>query len=1039
MIGTEFKRTRRPRSLSIAIVVALYSLTQSQGVETRVGDPKAVSEVDFQRDVSPILRRHCDRCHGQTNQEAGLNLSTREGLFGSADSDEPIVVPQDAEASLLIARITDESWGDIMPLDGSSLETHEIDVLRRWIEQGGHAPESLVASQHWAYEIPADPEIPAAERFRVRTPVDAFITKRLPEVSLDQSPRAEIGTLVRRLSLALTGLPPSIDDLEAMESHSSDEAIEDYVERLMSSKAFGEHWARHWLDLARYADSNGYQADQLRDSWAYRDWVIDAFNKGMPFDQFVVEQLAGDLIPDANLSSRIATGFHRTVTCNIEAGVHPEANRVQQVFDRVNTTGTVFLGSTLECAQCHDHKYDPFSQKEYYELFAFFNNTPIEVKKNSGVQYDFVGPKMTLPMTSPQQSRIERLNQRLVDKQRELKRRVEDDQTQAHIKKVREALEIGRAEWHTPPPQFSSTGGEDIRLLDDQSVLITGSVPGTATYEFRFAGDGQILSSIRLETLRHEELPGGGPGRGDAKRTNFVLNEIELKIQKGETSEHVTLGDAKASFSQLKWDVGGVIDGNPKTGWAIAPRFKEEFWATFALVEPVQVGRDEMVVITLDQQFGRGRVIGRPRLSLLLGPRETAGLTDDIVELLEKNELNGKERKKLHEFFAEQNADVQQLKREIKSIQNEIKTISPPSTLVMVESDRPRETHILLRGDYLSEGDQVQPATPAVLHPLDPELPRNRLGLAKWLVDPKNPLLARVTVNRLWGEVFGRPLVVTAEDFGTQSEPASHPELLDWLANQFIDSGWSVRHVLRLMVYSATFQQSSKLSPRMVAVDKENQWLARGPRYRLPAEAIRDNALAISGLLCQKSGGEPIMPYQPNGLWRSVGRNQPKWIASDGEDRYRRGLYVVWKRAAPYPSFVTFDAPDRASCTVQRPRTNTPLQALTLLNDRAYAEASVGFAQRLIKELPDASSRDRAIHAFRITTSTEPNEETLGLLLQLVESESKRIEAEPSLVDQRLSVLPGKFRDRTTARTDVAIWSSITSVLLNLDQTITVN
>ncbi|TWU06355.1 PSD1 and planctomycete cytochrome C domain-containing protein [Stieleria varia] len=1009
------------------------------GLVIAIAASVVAGEIDFHRDVQPLLRRHCDRCHGASQQEGGLTLADAQGLLGVAESDETIVVPGQPDQSLLIARLTDSDFGDRMPLDGEPLTKSEVQVLRSWIHQGADVPKDWGTTGHWAYETPQRPDVPATDSNWTRNPIDQFVLSRLGQAGLSPSPDASPETLARRVSLALTGLPATPEQLRDLADDPSDENYEALVDELLGSPAFGQHWARHWLDLARYADSNGFQADQLRDAWAYRDWVVDAFANDMPFDEFVTQQIAGDLLPDANASTRIATGFHRTPTCNVEAGVHPEANRVEQVFDRVNTTATVFLGSTIECAQCHDHKYDPFTQQDYYRLFAYFNNTPLEVEKQSGVQFDFVGPKMDLPLASEQESELVSLRQQLTELKKQHDSINTDEQFRQWQQSTRQALASGRAEWITPRPSFTSSGDEAAEILDDQSVLISGGLPGSTVYRFEYANVAQPVIGIRLEALRHDDLPGGGPGRGDAERTNFVLHELELNVQTAEDLRSVELGSATASFSQPKYEVANAVDGKTGTGWAIAPQFKKEHWAEFHTIDPVAPDPDARLVITLDQRFGRGRVIGRPRISLLVGSPETADLPDQIAQyLMSEGPLKPGELKKLRAHFDGQNPAVQQLQRRITATENAIDKMAPPTTLVMVEEPEPRETFVMLRGDYLSPGDPVSPGTPASLHPLDDDMPANRLGLARWLVDRDNPLLARVTVNRLWAQVFGRGIVVTEEDFGTQSEPPSHPQLLDFLALELQDE-WSIKQVLKTIVLSSTFRQSSSMTSQQLQQDPDNVWLSRGPRYRLPAETIRDNALAISGLLSLQSGGPPIMPYQPDGIWRAVGRNQPTWKAADDADRYRRGLYVVWKRSAPYPSFVTFDAPDRASCTVKRPRTNTPLQALVLLNDHAYAEAAVALAQRVLRETDTDNVDDIARYAFSLATGRWANDQQVRVLVGLYRTERQRLTEQPDEVKQRLSVLPKTFRDEQFDAIEVAAWYSVASALLNLDETITLN
>lgn len=1012
------------------------------------GSQNQSKRINFPREVQPILQTHCNRCHGQKNQEASLALTTRDELLGVADSDEPIVTPGDPNASLLLSRVTDEEAGDIMPLDGAALSAREIQTLRNWIEQGAEMPEHVTPAQHWAYVAPkVDPQL--LNRSGAGHPIDLFVSQQLQAIGLTANASAAPRTIARRVSLALTGLPPTVQQVDQFANDPSEQNYERLVDELLASKAFGVHWARHWLDLARYADSNGFQADQLRDSWAYRDWVVNAFNEDKPFDRFVTEQLAGDLLPDADDQTRIATGFHRTPTCNVEAGVHPEANRVQQVFDRVNTTGTVFLGTTMECAQCHDHKYDPFTQKDYYQLFAYFNNTPLEVKNTSGVTWDFYGPTMPLPMSASQAEQHQALTAELATLQQQREKRLKDRSLDTWISETKQRLQqYDPPRWVAPRPEVTTTGGETHQLLDDNSVLISGKIPKKNTiYRFQYEAPEAAVLAVRLDALRHDSLPGKGPGRGDKARTNFVLHELTLRTlneqqnSASEPSTPVTLMPQKASFSQGNYDFANAVDGKVSTAWAIAPQFTKEHWSTYQLTKPLAAEQNQGLVVELDQRYGQGRVLGRPKVSFLLGDPRAPVLPEAIAKILQSDKpLSGKQRKELQKHFEAMDADLAALDQKIAAVNKQLSAIKPPTTLVMIEEEQ-RETFVMQRGDYQSLGEQVEPGPPASLHALPENAPANRLGLAQWLVNPANPLLARVTVNRFWAEIFGRGIVATPEDFGTQSQSPTHPELLDWLAIEFQRQDWSVKAVLKTIVMSETFRRDSRQSELNRQLDANNSYLARGPRFRLHAETIRDNALAVAGLLCQDQDGPPIMPYQPNGIWRAVGRNQPKWKAADDENRFRRGLYVVWKRGAPYPNFVAFDAPDRAACTVKRPRTNTPLQALALLNDRVYAEVSVGLAARMMREADSQSPAAIASYGFELATLQPPSTEIRDALLSLYESEREQVDKDAKLAKQRLSIVPEPMKEAVQGLDpqELAAWYTVASVLLNLDVTITQN
>jgi hypothetical protein len=987
--------------------------------------------LDFTRDVQPILERACFECHGPDAKRGGLRLANQDDALAPADSGAPAIKPGNAADSPLIARITSTDKEARMPKDEAPLSAAEIAILRQWIDAGAEYPKELRRRRHWAYVAPKRAELPAlkAKDWPVNA-IDYFVLDRLEAEGLQPQPEADKGKLLRRASLVLTGLPPSVEELDAFDKDDSPEAYEKAIDRLLSSQRYGERWARPWLDLARYADSNGFQADQLRDSWAYRDWVIKALNDDMPFDQFVIEQLAGDLIPNATVDQKIATGFHRTVTCNVEAGVHPEENRTNQVFDRVNTTGMAFLGTTLECAQCHSHKYDPFTMTDYYRLFAFFNNTPIEVKQAGGVRYDFIGPKMSLPLDAAQRQKVADLEAQLAELQAQKARAQEERGSLADWEKEMIAALRTPPEWQVlTVDSFTSNGGEDHEILEDQSVLLGGSVPGTATYVLSSRTELTNINGFKLECLTHESLPGTGPGRGDELRNNFVLNEFTVTAD----GQPVELHSAKADFSQDRFDVAQAIDGDAKTAWAIAPQFKKPHWATFQTKEPLG---ETTLSFTLDQQWGRGRVIGRLRLSALLGDPSALDVPDAVRDALLAKKRSKKHNKTIADFYAKSIPGAKRLDAEIASVKKALDKIQPPTTLVMVEMEEPRETHILSRGNYLNKGVQVQPGTPASLPPMDPDLPKNRLGFAKWLTNAENPLLSRVTVNRFWQEFFVTPLVSTPEDFGTRADPPTHPRLLDWLAVEFIENGWSMKQLHKTIAMSASFRQRAGVTPELLEIDPVNTLYTRGPRFRMPAEMVRDNALQISGLLSTRMGGKPIMPYQPDGLWRQVGRNEPKWVNAPDERRFRRGIYVVWRRAAPYPSFVNFDAPDRAACVVQRPRTNTPLQALTLLNDPAYVEMALGLALRVVQDRADADVAERIRYGFRRCTGRLPKPSERKALQALYDSEHARLSKSPELAAEMLAGIAAVAVPKDLDKVELAAWLVIANALLNLDETI---
>ena len=896
---------------------------------------------------------------------------------------------------------------------------------------------TFAAPSHWAYTAPERPALPKTDSDWPRNPIDYFILAKQKENQLAPSPAASPGQLLRRVHLDLTGLPPTPDVVALFLENPSDTAYEKIIDDLLYSNHYGERWARPWLDLARYADSNGFQADQLRDSWAYRDWVINAFNSGMPFNQFVIEQIAGDLLPDATPSQRIATGFHRTPTCNVEAGVHPEENRVNQVFDRVNTTGTVFLGTTLECAQCHDHKYDPFSIKDYYSLFAFFNNTPLEVKQNgNSVTFEFYGPTMDLPISTEQQKALDTLNAQKKRLDQQLaKLKTDSAAQQANWEKATLTALQNAPEWSVLDiKQFSASGNPKHELQPDGSVVVTGANPDKSSYTIRSVTDLPQITAIRLEALTHPSMNKGGPGRNKSPKENpnFIVNEFELKVD----GKKIAFASVTASFSQTRWHVNGSIDGNPATGWAINPEFGKPATAIYKLAKPLALKPGASLEFSIAQTYGGGRTIGRPRLSTMNGDPGAINLPDNIAIILKKTKRSRQETKQLAEYFQKENPQLKATETELAATNKKIAAIKPPTTLVMVEEDKPRETFIMQRGEYLNPGAKVTASTPAILHDMSADLPRNRLGFAKWLVAPQNPLLSRVTVNRWWAEIMGSGIVSTEEDFGTQSEPPTHPALLDWLSMEFIERDWSMRRIHKLIVMSATYRQTSHATPATQATDAPNRWHARAPRLRMSAEMVRDNALTISGLLSNKMHGPPIYPPQPGGIWRHVGRNAPKYVAATDEDRFRRGVYVVWRRGAPYVSFTNFDAPDRGACVVRRPRTNTPLQALTLLNDEAYVEMAMAFAHR-ITEINADTLNARIQFAYRSALSREARPAEIAYLKPLLTRRLSVFQKDPKAAADLVNNVKGWKAPQGADPAELAAWFYLANILLNLDETIT--
>jgi mono/diheme cytochrome c family protein len=993
------------------------------------------------RDAVALLQRACFECHGPNKQRGELRLDTRAAALAGGETGAAIV-PGKTDKGELLRRVALPAGAEgAMPPRGDRLTARQVQLLRNWITQGADWPAT--GGKHWAYVAPRKPESPKT-KYPITNPIDAFIFARLEKEGLKPAPEAPREILIRRLSLDLTGLPPTPAEVDAFVNDQAKDAYEKVVDRLLASPQFGVKWARPWLDAARYADSHGFQRDDLRDLWPYRDWVVNAFNADMPFDQFTIEQLAGDLLPNATQAQKIATGFNRSAPTNVEAGSDPEDTRVNQVFDRVNTLGTVWLGSTLECAQCHDHKYDPFTQKDYYRLFAFFNSTAIEAERaNPKVpgSIRFLGPTMELADPAADAVRL-KLKAELADVTKKLAARAEElrKPNAAWEATTRKAAADSPREHLLEVTRFDSSGGATHEVLKDGSVLLSGDPPDKDTYTVTAKTNLTGIRGFKLEALTDPSLPGKGPGRGDATRPNFVLNTFAVTAAKPDGKpEAVKLKDAKADFSQANYPVAGAIDADPKTAWAINPQFGKPHWAVFGTDAPLGFDGGTVFTFTLEQNYGGGRTIGRLRLAAITGgtgaaiPSEVA---DALAVAAEKR--TAPQQKAVQDYRQSQDAEYTRLVAEQRKLEAGLVQVPTAKTLVMQELLAPRPTTVFKRGDFRTPGERVEPGTPGILPPIDPKAERNRLGLAKWLVARDNPLTARVTVNRLWAELFGQGLVTTPEDFGVKGEPPTHPELLDWLAVEFMEptgaKPWSVKRLLRTVVLSSAYRQSSRLTPELRAKDPENRLLARGARFRLDAEGIRDNALSIAGLLSTKLGGAPVRPPQPEGLWVKVGGERYDYVVSPGEDKYRRGLYVVWKRAAPYPSFVAFDAPGRVACRVSRPRTNTPLQALTLLNDPVYVEAALAFAKRVVTEKPDASVDDRIAHAFRLAVARTPNAREVAVLKALFDAEREAM-ARDSAAAKRLVkdfAAPAKV-----SSAEFAAWFAVCAALLNLDETIT--
>lgn len=985
---------------------------------------------DFARDVYPVLQRACFECHGPEKHKGDLRLDTAspQHLKIGTDLLRRVALPKENK--------------DAMPKRGDRLTTVEIDHLRDWITAGAQWPDKLETLQHWSYLPPQRPSLPTVKNQAwPKNEIDRFILAKLEAAQLKPSPPAAPEILIRRLTLDLTGLPPTPAEVDAFAKayiqHPAT-SIEQLADRLLASEQFGVRWARPWLDLARYADSHGFQRDDLREVWAWRDWVVNALNANMPFDQFTLEQIAGDLLPNATPEQIIATGFQRCTPTNVEAGTEPEESRINQVIDRVNTTGAVWLGTTLECAQCHNHKYDPFSQRDYYSLLAYYNNTEKEADRTNptvpgSIQFKGSPFKISDPGGDAQRDQLaaqmKTLNAQFAARQKQLA--ATEGRRGAPAAAPAGKVETSNAVKALKPSAFITESDAESELQPDGSVLLTGPAPDKDTYTFETELGAGDLSGLMLETLTHTSIPGDGPGRGGANRPNFVLHSFDctLTTPDGKT-QPLTFKTAYADYSQNGYEVTSLITKTGKSAWAIGQRFHEPHWAAFELKQPVPVIAGTKLSIHMAQNFGKGLVIGCLRISSIAG--SVAACLPEVEEPAPVAQ-NGRKGKAASAPVSK-DPELAKLEKQKAALQKQITALAAPTTEIMRELPQPRMSSIFKRGVYTDPADPVTGAVPAIFNSRL-NGPPNRITLGKWLASRDNPLVARVTVNRWWAELFGHGIVSKLEDFGIKGAAPSHPELLDWLAVEFIDSGWDMKHILKKIVMSSTYQQSSH-APAGLALqaDPENHLLWHGPRFRLDAEAIRDNALAIAGLLNLKQGGTPIRPPQPDGLWKKVGGQQYNYVVSPGAEKYRRGLYVVLKRGSPYPSFMNFDASARMACVVRRSRSNTPLQALTLLNDPVYVEATQAFAKRIVAESPSTDLDSRLQHAFRLALARSPQPQELSVLKALWETQFESAKADATSTKE---LCAGVELPKNLSSAEFAAWYAVASAILNLDECIT--
>ncbi len=1050
----------------VMLVISTYPNGLLQSSEPAPeGLPNGIPQLHFDRDIRPILSEYCYTCHGPDagKLQAGLRLDIKDSAFGPLESGSTAVIAGKPEESELVRRILSADSGELMPPaeSGKPLLPAQIAALKRWIEEGAQWAD------HWSFQSIRTPSIPHAATAddRVNNAIDEFVLAKLHSEGLAQSPPEDKERLIRRASLDLTGLPPTIKEVDDFLNDDSPSAFERVVDRLLGSQHFGERLALPWLDLARYGDTSGYHNDSLRDMWLWREWVIHAFNQNLPFDQFTIEQLAGDLLPDATIDQKIASGFHRNVMTSDEGGLIDAEYRNLYVVDRIATTGVSWLGMTVACAQCHDHKYDPITQKDFYALYAFFNNVPENGK--DGVRDRNPQPFLSVP-SDMQKAKLKQNDEEFAAaelKLSELMKTLTEKQSSWE-----QAFVANNADVKLPPPTVLFTldengngknaDGTDLVALpqgdiqfDEGAVGKSFKAGSVGWFEYGEQFDFEKEQPFSVASYLMVTPEGGAPfgkmndadgARGWDLEFHGLRPSVHLihrwpddviHIQADEdlpanVFTHVAFtydGSGKAAGVQLY--VNGLL---AKTSIKV-----DQLKGSIRSGTPFSIGRRSSASVAF-----RGRVDDVHVYDRALSGGDIAAFnTSEMIKLVStpNDQRTDKQKEQIAKYF--QQSQVPELAIVQKSVVDLRKAkddfaASIPNTMVMSEMATPRDTFIKVRGNYDQDGEKVSASVPAFLPQISPQpdgAPLNRLHLAKWLVAPNHPLTARVTMNRWWAMLFGTGIVKTLNDFGSQGERPSHPELLDWLASDFLRD-WDTKRVIKQIVLSATYQQSTQVSPELLARDHENRLLARGPRQRLDAEIIRDNALAISGILNPSIGGKSIKPVQPDGTWEINEMGGYGYDKSTGADLYRRGIYVYWRRSTVYPSFITLDAPTREFCVAQRAKTSTPLQSLVLMNDPVFVEAARAFAQRILAE-PNLTDSARTQLAWRLALARNPTDSEHSILNRTLEQQLAHYRIDIDAAKRFVAVgdLP---KPPTLDDSELAAWTALSNVILNLNETI---
>ncbi|HEX4948015.1 MAG TPA: DUF1553 domain-containing protein [Blastocatellia bacterium] len=1080
-------------------VIALALLVAATTFALRETSALAQKPLDFNKDVRPILSDNCFSCHGpdEKTRKARLRFDTKDGAFAK----QGVIVAGKSAESRLYQRISTTDPNSVMPPVGSGhkLTPQQIETIKRWIDDGANWTE------HWAFVTPKRPAVPEIQnpKSKIQNPIDNFILARLEKEGLKPSPEADRTTLIRRVTLDLTGLPPTPQEVDDFLADKSPNAYEKVVDRLLASPHYGERFALYWLDIARYADTHGYHIDSHRDMWPWRDWVIKAFNQNKPYDQFIVEQLAGDLLPNATIEQKIASGFNRNHMINFEGGAIPEEYLTEYVIDRVETTSNAFMALTMGCARCHSHKYDPISQKEFYQFYAFFNSVnEVGLDGRDGNAKPF----LSLP-TEGQKARQTELAAAIKSKEKLVaENEIEPWQSEwekRFVGKVADAPRGGLVAHYELDSSFADIAGgyKHGRRLQGSPDFAPGKIGRAASFD----GDSQVTFGKLGPSEKSEPFSIAMWLRGNTNLPLTLLQKLENETtRKGfeikldgyqligvqrrapHINIHLTANAADNAIHVRSKDLIRIVDWGHVAitydGSGKAAGIKLYFNGKPAELEVIKDNLAGSIANEAELQLGN-KTFGRPYkgqmddLRFYNRPLRAEEVEQLAIHLPVQTYLSGvygqptkEEAAAVRDYFltyaAPENlraeyASLNSLKKQKADLDKAIL-----NTMVMDEASKPRETFVLARGDYRNKTEKVSAAVPAVLPPLPSGVKANRLGLAKWLVDPAHPLTARVAVNRFWQLLFGTGLVKTSEDFGAQGEPPVHAELLDWLALEFRDGAtgregdgangggsdeanlkspisnlksWDVKALLRLIVTSATYRQASKVTPELREKDPENRLLARGVRFRLQAELIRDNALAVSGLLNDEIGGKSVFPYQPVDLWDELafgdGFTAQKYTPSSGKDLYRRSMYTFWKRTVPPAALNTFDAPDREKCVARRPVTNTPLQALVTMNDPTYIEAARALAQKILQQ-GGADMNSRLIFAFRQATARKPTPEELRVLRNVYLQHLASYRKDTKAAEALLSIGASK-PDAKLNQAELAAWTMVVSAILNLDETIT--